>query len=245
MTIALLMPAFNEQGTIGEVIERLPSHVRNRPVRVTVIDDGSTDATAAIARQAGAEVISNPANNGKGWALRRGLRQIKEIDPEAVVWMDSDGQHQPEALESIAESVLDGSADMVVGSRYLASSQIKAPLNRRLVRWAAIRAIASLTGFRLTDPFSGYRCFSAAAVQALKLTGDRYECELEAFFSVIQANLSVKEVPIPRLYSGHCSKMGHSGGRVLGRSRVVLGYLRTLLAQGSNRSSQTNPHLNV
>ena len=245
MAVVVLMPAFNEQHAIGEVISGLPKTVHQRSVRVTVVDDGSTDDTAMIAAKAGADVITSDSNRGKGHALRLGMERIGHSDLEALVWMDADGQHRPEELPAITDAVLHGDADMVVGSRYLSTSKSKAPLNRRLVRRAAIESIRSVSGIRLTDPFSGYRCFSPAGVDVLDLEGDRYECELEAFFCVARSGLMIEEVAIPRVYTTQSSKMGYHRGRVLGRFDVLKSYARTIQLHGSSMPLRTRPSINA
>lgn len=245
MAVAVLIPAFNEQPTIGAVVAGLPPQVHDRPVHVTVIDDGSTDATAAIAGDLGADVMILPMNRGKGYALRSGLDRVRHLDPDAVVWMDADGQHPPDALPAITAPVLGGTADMVVGSRYLRPSRIKAPLNRRLVRRVAIRTIRAISGLRLTDPFSGYRCFSSVGIDVLELTGDRYESELEAFFSVAGAGLIIEEIAIPRIYSHSGSKMGYRRGDLRGRLDVLWGYVRTFALRSRKRSIETIASLYV
>lgn len=241
MAIFILMPALNETETIGAVVGAIPNSVNGRPVRVVVVDDGSTDDTAEKAQAGGAETVVSSVNQGKGSALRLGLDHVDGLDIDALVWMDSDGQHPPAALPTLVEPVLAGAADMVVGSRYLQASTSKAPLNRRMVRKATIAAIETVSGFRLTDPFSGYRCFSRLALDALALSGDRYECELEAFFSVAGAGLTIEEVPIPRIYGANTSKMGYRHGRILGRLKVVNGYAVTLVkgARGSRVEPRT------
>ena len=245
MAIAVLMPAFNEQRSIGEVISGLPETVHHRSVQVSVVDDGSTDDTAMIAAEAGANVITSRINRGKGHALRLGMERIGHSELDALVWMDADGQHRPDALPGITEAVLQGHADMVVGSRYLRTSRTKAPLNRRLVRWAVIKSISQISGIRLSDPFSGYRCFSPAAVEALALRGNRYECELEAFFCVASAGLVIEEFAISRIYSAQSSKMGHHRGKILGRLDVVKGYARTILEHGSKSRLTTGTTINA
>lgn len=245
MAVVVLMPAFNEQRAIGEVIGGLPATVHDRSVRVIVVDDGSTDDTATIAAEAGADVITSRLNRGKGHALRLGMERLDQTDLDALVWMDADGQHQPDALPKITDSVLQGDADMVVGSRYLRRSKSKAPLNRRLVRWAVIESITRISGIRLTDPFSGYRCFSPAAVEAVALRGNRYECELEAFFCVAWSGLVIEEVAIPRIYSPQSSKMGHHRGKVLGRLDVIKGYAHTILAHSSRSPLKTGKTVNA
>jgi glycosyltransferase involved in cell wall biosynthesis len=233
MTLAVVIPAFNEGGKIGSVLAGMPDSVEGHRVAVVVVDDGSTDDTSAIAEASGVRVLRRPQNGGKGCALRLGMEETTALGMNPIVWMDGDGQHRPKDLPSIVGPVVRGEADMVVGSRYLESASPKAPLNRRLVRKAAIAAIGQITGQQLTDPFSGYRCFSDAAARAVHLEGDSYESELEAFFCVWRAALSVVETPIPRVYGPGTSKMGFHRGRIRGRVDVIRGYARTIRRSAS------------
>ncbi|MEA1902819.1 MAG: glycosyltransferase family 2 protein [Actinomycetota bacterium] len=238
MALGLLVPAFNEAAKIGAVLDAVPARVAEHDVTVIVVDDGSTDGTAAVAADKGATVHVQPENGGKGLALRRGMDEAGELKLDALVWMDSDGQHRPEDLERIVRPILDGSAAMVVGSRYMSRSRSKAPLNRRLVRQATIEAIRHITGRSLTDPFSGYRAFSPEAVEAIELCGNQYESELEALFCVSRAALPVLEVPIDRIYGPDTSKMGFHRGRILGRMAVMAGYVRTIRAAWSGKDER-------
>lgn len=228
MGVGVVVPAFNEAAKIGSLLDAIPREVAGCSVSVVVVDDGSTDQTREVVVARGFPVVESDSNHGKGHALRLGMERVCEMECAAVVWMDSDGQHDPTCLPSIVEPVLLGGVDMVVGSRYLAKSSTKAPLNRRLVRKATIRVIRAITGLEVTDPFSGYRCFSPNAVDALDLRGDQYESELEALLSVARRGLSVREVSIPRIYGPDTSKMGHHHGDMLGRLMVIGGYARTL-----------------
>jgi glycosyltransferase involved in cell wall biosynthesis len=234
MSVGLIIPAFNEAGSIGTVLDAVPSGVLGRELVVVVVDDGSNDGTADVARASGARVLRQPANVGKGCALRRGMSDMKPMGLEAIMWMDSDGQHLPEDIPRIAGPILEGDADMVVGSRYLTSAATRAPVNRRVVRKAAIAAIERITGLTTTDPFSGFRCFSRRAVAALHLTGDCYESELEATLMLSKAGLAIVEVPIPRVYGPCTSKMGYYGA-LRGRFGVVRGYARTIVAAAADR----------
>ncbi len=233
MTVAIIIPAFNEAGKIGAVLGAMPERVLDHDLVVCVVDDGSNDGTGEDARAAGAHVIRQPVNIGKGCALRRGMSEVLPLEPEAVVWMDSDGQHRPEDIPKLVGPVVDGSADMVVGSRYLIPVSNRAPLNRRLVRMAAIAAIRRITGLETTDPFSGFRCFSPRTIDAMHLVGDCYESELEATLSLSKAGFTVVEVPIPRVYGPGTSKMGFRHGRLRGRLEVIRGYTRTIVAAAS------------
>lgn len=224
MCVFVIMPAFNEAQRIGDVLARMPDAVAGHKVSIVVVDDGSDDGTSEVASHFDVKVLRQSPNQGKGAALRRGLDWVRPFDFQAVVWMDSDGQHPPDLLADLALPVLDNSISMCVGSRYLRPSQDgKAPLNRRLVRKASIRVIEGITGCKVTDPYSGFRCFSPRAIDALKLDGFGYESELESTLAMARAGLTMLEVPIPTIYGPGTSKMAHYG-----RFRVIAGYVRTL-----------------
>ena len=229
MPIFTLVPAFNEASKIGTLLEEVPTTVDGIEVEVVVIDDGSTDQTRAVAMASGVGVLRNETNQGKGAALCRGLKALSGRTIDAIVWMDADGQHRPSSIPDIVRPVLRDRIDLCVGSRYLSAHQSgSAPLNRRIVRNLVMRTVRRRTGFDVTDPFSGFRCFSPAAYRALSLVGCGYESELESCFSVARAGLTYGEVPIERIYGPGMSKMGYVDGALLGRLRVVIGYARAI-----------------
>lgn len=229
MPILVLVPAFNEAGRIGALLEQVPALVDGTHLEVVVIDDGSTDETSAIASACGVEILHNETNQGKGAALCRGLKELSGRSVDALVWMDADGQHRPGSIPDIVRPVLRGHVDLCVGSRYLTGQQPgSAPFNRRVVRSLVLQTVRWRTGFRVTDPFSGFRCFSRAAYRALTLVGCGYESELESCFSVARAGLTYGEVPIERIYGPGMSKMGYVDGALRGRLRVVRGYARAI-----------------
>ena len=116
--VVLVLPAHDEEATVGAVAARAPAEVAGRPVRVIVVDDGSTDATAAVAEEAGATVVRMGANRGLGAAVRRGLAEAVALDAAAVAFCDADGEYAPEELEAMVAPILAGRADYVVGSRF-------------------------------------------------------------------------------------------------------------------------------
>lgn len=223
------MTAFNEAGSLLTLLPQIPATVNGHDLRIIVVDDGSTDATAEVARAHGCTVIRSEENRGKGASLRAGLDALTDGHFDGVVLMDSDGQHDPAALAALTEPILDGVAEMVVGSRYLATTQRgQTPWNRYLVRSATVSILNTILSMNVTDPYSGYRALTPRAIECITLRGDRYESELEMLFCAKQRGLWVVEVPVPKIYGPATSKMGARKGRVLGRVDVVSRYAMTI-----------------
>src|SRR5687767_8236990 len=134
--VLLFLPAHDEAAAVAGVVARVPATVLGRPVRCLVVDDGSTDDTAAVAAAAGAEVLSMPSNQGLGAAGRGGLGAGAAMAAEAVASCDADGEYAPAELERPVAPLLAGEADYVVGSRFAGD-------RRRMLahRWAGNRAL--------------------------------------------------------------------------------------------------------
>lgn len=169
--IVLFMPAFNEEAAVAACLRRAPDRVAGRPVELLVIDDGSTDATVARAREAGAEVIELGANRGLGAAVRVGLAEGVRRDAAAVVFCDADGEYPPEELAAMVEPILDGRADYVTGSRFLGRIDHMRP-HRRIGNLALTRLLSIVARRRITDGQTGYRALSPAAADAAEVIHD-------------------------------------------------------------------------
>lgn len=169
--VVLVLPAHDEEATVAEVVRRAPARVRSHPVVVVVVDDGSGDATAARAVDAGAKVESLSPNRGLGAAVRHGLAVACTLEPVAVAFCDADGEYAPEELPFLVGPILEGRADYVVGSRFSGGPRRMLPH-----RWAGNRtltvALRQLTGVPLTDGQSGYRALSPAAAGAAEIVHD-------------------------------------------------------------------------
>src|SRR5215204_625769 len=150
--IVVAIPAHNEDRFIGSLVLKLRAQNRH----VLVVDDGSSDATAAIAEAAGADVIRHPTNLGKAAAVHTVFEHARRLGTDVLVVLDGDSQHDPADVDRVAAPVLNGEADMVVGSRF-------AGVRSRIPRWriAGQRALTLATnmgsGLHLSDSESGYR----------------------------------------------------------------------------------------
>jgi len=193
--IVVIIPAYNEERFIGSVVLKL----REFPVKIIVVDDGSTDDTAALAKAAGARVFSLPSNQGKGAALNFGFQQARVYHPDVVVLIDGDGQHLPEELPGVICPILNGEADIAVGSRYINNSS-NTPLDRRLGH-KLIGFLTSLaTGVEVADSQNGYRAFSKKAYEQIRFNSSDFSVESEMQFLANEFGLTVKEVPITIRY---------------------------------------------
>jgi glycosyltransferase involved in cell wall biosynthesis len=197
MTVAAAIPILNEAPTIA----RLVDEVRQRVDSVLVIDDGSTDGGATIARDAGAEVIRHRVNLGKGSALVTALRWAR-AHPEIawLVLLDGDGQHDPREITALVDLAEGRGFDIVVGSRFTGASN--APFYR-VVGLHVLSATAALgSGISLSDSQSGFRVLSRAAIERLELTEDGFAVEAEMQFLAARIPLRVGEAPISIRYAG-------------------------------------------
>jgi glycosyltransferase involved in cell wall biosynthesis len=218
--VVMLLPAYNEEPTVGDVIRRAPDEVRGHPVRVIVVDDGSTDGTAAAAARAGARVRSLGRNRGLGAAVREGLALAVADGAVAVAFLDADGEYAPEELAALVGPILDGEADYVVGSRFAGHERHMLPHrwagNRALTAW--VRLLVRRFGVRgLTDGQSGYRALSSEAAARAEIVHDFNYAQVLTL-DLVAKGFRYAEVPITYRFRQH------------GRSFVKLGpYLRRVV----------------
>lgn len=223
--IIAVIPAYNEERFIASTVLK----TRCQASRVIVIDDGSSDATAELAHAAGAEVFRLPRNAGKGAALATGFQLAQAYQPEVVVTIDADGQHRPEELPQLVQPILDGQADIVVGSRYLLNTS-HVPRHRRWGHRFFNLLTRAASGVTATDSQSGFRAFSPRALPALVFHSDGFSVESEMQFIAHQYQLQVAEIPITIQYTDppKRSVFGHGLSVLNGVMRMV-GQYRPLL----------------
>lgn len=214
--VTAVIPAYNEEKTIAQVVEGARKHVSE----VLVIDDGSVDRTVYIAMEAGARVISIPRNIGKGHALSIGLTTAALNGSEIVVCLDSDGQHDPNDIPKIVEPIADGRADMVIGSRFLdAHSRDLIPAYRRVGQGVLTIATNMGSAVKITDSQSGYRAFRRNILRSFDYAETGMGIESEMVRSAVRRGLRIEEVPITAKYEGldtSTLKPGNHGMTVLG-----------------------------
>jgi glycosyltransferase involved in cell wall biosynthesis len=195
--ILALIPAFEEAERVGAVVTaalaRLP---------VLVIDDGSTDGTATVAAAAGATVVVQVPNQGKGAALRAGFAWALARDVEAVVTLDADGQHDPAEIPLFLEVHRRSRADLVIGRRDFR----RMPPARRLANGLGGRAISWAAGRDIPDNQSGYRLLSRRLMAVLATSDEAgFEFEVEMITTCIRAGFVLEWVPIRTIYAGEAS----------------------------------------
>lgn len=187
------IPSYNEASTIGGVVSEALEYVDE----VVVCDDGSDDNTGEVAETCGAFVLSHGVNLGKGVALRSCFREALKHEPDVVVMLDSDGQHDPGDIPRVVEPVLSGEADVVIGSRYITGGKTNPPLYRRVGLWIIKTIYGWSGGADITDTQSGFRAFNKyALVEVLNSKESGYNVETEQLFRLTSNGYRITEVPI-------------------------------------------------
>jgi len=226
--IVAVIPCFDEERFIGSVVLKVKKYVD----RVLVIDDGSSDASAEVAASAGAVVFRHDCNRGLGAALRTAFQKAKEMGADIVVRLDADGQHDGDDIPAVIAPILRGEADVVVGSRFM-GGRVRAPLYRR-VGQRVLTATTNLgSGTRIKDSQSGFRAFSAKALEGIAITEDGFSAESEMQFAIARSGLRVVEVPIAVIYADKAKRnpVGH-GVTVLTRVLVLISLRQPMIIFG-------------
>lgn len=200
MRVAALIPAYQAAAHLGEVLLRLRS-LEPTP-HVLVVDDGSRDATAEVARQFGADVLSFAANRGKGHALLAGFEALSDYD--GVVTLDADGQHPPECFPEFVRRAKESGADLVLGARARSGSM---PVARRFANGFSSGWTSLLAGQKVSDSQCGYRLYGRAALRATPITPGRYEVETEVIVRAARLGFRLAEVEIPTVYGTEKSQI--------------------------------------
>ena len=225
--ILVAMPAYNEEKYISSLI----TEARQYADEVLIIDDGSTDSTARIARLAGATVIQHKENRGYGAAIQSILAEAKRIDPDILVLLDADSQHNPNDIPHLIKPISQG-FDLVIGSRKLHRNNI--PLYRRMGQGVISYFSYILSGEKLYDSESGFRVFSRKAIDVLELKEDGMSVSAETIANATEKGLKITEIPISITYTKDSSTLNpvRHGFGVLSRIIVMIFKRRPLLFFG-------------
>ncbi len=192
--VLIVMPALNEQATVSTVIAQVKQSLPG--MDVLVVDDGSSDETAKLAREAGAEVARLSVNLGVGGAMRTGFRYAAARGYDVVVQVDADGQHDPEEVGALLDALDD--ADIAIGSRFAGKGSYKASGPRKYAMVALSLVFSRLAKTKITDVTSG---FKAMGPRAIKLFAAYYPAEylgdtVESLVMAIRAEMKIKEIPV-------------------------------------------------
>ena len=186
----LCIPAYNAGRTVGEVVKSCREVVSD----VVVIDDGSRDETAAVAKSDGAEVVCHPKNRGKGGALKTGFAWALEHGFDAVITLDADGQHLPREIPKFLRHREETRADLIIGGRaHLFGEMLP---RRRMANRFSAWSIAKASGTRITDSQSGFRLYSANLLRNVRLRTDGFDMESEVIVHAGRGGFKLATIPI-------------------------------------------------
>jgi glycosyltransferase involved in cell wall biosynthesis len=194
MRAIAIIPAFNEEDAIGDVVDEVFAF--DPQLDVLVIDDASHDNTRARAQQRGARVVRLPFNLGIGGAVQAGFRYASETGYDIVVRVDGDGQHDPAELGPLMEVVLTGRADICVGSRFAGGDGYRSSAARRIGIRVLARTVTLLTGQRVTDTTSGFQVLNRKAITLFAQDYPHDYPEVEAAVMVHKHRLRLVELPV-------------------------------------------------
>jgi glycosyltransferase involved in cell wall biosynthesis len=195
------MPAFNEDKYVGSLVLKVRQYVDE----VFVVDDGSADDTAKIARLAGAEVITHGGNKGYGAAIQTIIAEAKKRNPDILVILDTDAQHDPKEIPNIVKPILENAAECVIGTRK--KQQKKIPFYRRIGQKVILSSVKILADESLTDSECGFRAFSRLAYNTLELREKGMSISAETVAEAARHNLKIIQVPVSVTYNEDSSTL--------------------------------------
>lgn len=224
----IIIPAYNEEGSVATVIESVRK--TNPDADIVVVNDGSADNTAQIARQQGVSVLDIPFNIGYGGALQTGFRFAADHDYAFVITLDGDAQHDPVSIKNLIDSMERSGADVVIGSRFI-ENDYKMGFARKIGVWIFSSIARFYTGITFTDPTSGFQLLNRTAFSYLA-QGDNYALDypdVNIIMALHKKRFKVTEAPVRMIEKPHGKSM-HSGLRpVVYVVRMFLAILMVLL----------------
>jgi len=199
MKIIAVIPAYNEEKFIGDVIKRTLKYID----KVIVVDDCSRDNTFKVARKAGAEVIRHKVNRGKWAALKTGFRKaLEDEEVEIIIQLDGDGQHDPDEIPSFINAIKN--ADVVIGKRIYRG---KMPLIRKFSNFITTFLLRKMFGVNVSDSQCGYRAYRRKVLEKLNFKSTGFEGETETLILIHRLGFKIIETPIKTIYGEEKSKV--------------------------------------
>lgn len=217
----VVVPAFNEAQTIGQVVFAL----RAEGYSAVVVDDGSTDRTAEIAEDGGAIVLRHSLNLGQGGALQTGIQFCLRCDAGFICTFDADGQHRVEDIARLWTRLASEKYDIIMGSRFLGSAE-QIPFSRKLLLKLAVLFTRCHSGLKLTDTHNGLRVMTAQAASALRIKQLGMAHASEIIDLIAGHKLRYCEIPVRIFYTEYTRKKGQSGwGAIRIIFELILGHI--------------------
>lgn len=208
MRTYIIIPAHNEAKTIGPVINSLKRH--NYEHIIVCVNDASKDNTEKIAFQTGAIVLNHVINRGQGAAIVTGNEYALRHGADIIVHFDADGQMQVEDIPAVIKPIIEGKADVVLGSRFLGKKS-NIPRSKLLTLKLGRLFLRVFFGIKLTDPQSGFRALSRKAAEKIEIKQDRAEHATEILIEIFKKRLRCKEVPVTIKYTEYSQKHTQHG----------------------------------
>ena len=192
--VLVIIPAYNEERSIGKVIEDVKAHFPQADI--LVVNDGSTDQTSGRAKKGSVAVLDLPYNLGIGGAMQAGYKYAFEKEYDVAIQVDGDGQHAPKEIHKLVENLLQNGNDLTLGSRFLGGSEYRASMMRGVGIAILSRVISLLIRQRVTDPTSGFRASSRRAIRLFALDYPQDYPEPEVLVLLSRNGLKIEEVPV-------------------------------------------------
>jgi glycosyltransferase involved in cell wall biosynthesis len=205
-TIAVLIPAFNAEYSMAELVKRLRNAIGN--VQIIVVDDGSTDRTNEVATSIGTVVLRHEKNRGKGAALQTGFDFLnKQNEIEFIVTIDADLQHQPEDIPKFLLVQQKTNADIVIGWRERIGTRM--PVHRKLSNTITSVLVGMRTGVKIKDSQCGFRLIRRSVIERIQLESTGYEAETEFLIKAANRGFKIAFVPVQTIYGTEKSYITH------------------------------------
>lgn len=201
MKTCVIIPTFNEYKEIGRIV----AEVRKQGLEVIVIDDGSSDNTAAIAKDNGATVLKNEANQGKGASLIKGFNYAIDCGCDAVITMDGDGQHLPEDIPYFMRLAKYSDSGIIIGNRMQKIRNM--PLLRLFTNKSMSWLISAVVKQKIPDTQCGFRLIKQEVFKKVRLSTSKYETESEILIKCARLGFKIESVPIKSIYMGEKSNI--------------------------------------